>query len=46
MCWKEKEKMLGLRTAASDFLGFSFQIVTPSLQSLKPREKGYGLKRR
>lgn len=36
MCWKEKEKMLGIRTAASDFLSPSFQIVTPCLQALKP----------
>lgn len=34
--WKEKENILGIRTAASDFLSPSFQIVTPCLQALKP----------
>lgn len=36
VCWKEKEKMLGIKTAASDFLSPSIQIVTPCLQALKP----------
>lgn len=29
VCWKEKEKMLGIRTAASDFLGPSFSDCDP-----------------
>lgn len=41
--WKEKEKMLGIRTAASDFLGPSFQIVTLVCRLWNPDRNGVGL---